>query len=281
MNVLSIQSRVVYGHVGNDAAVFALQRLGHEVWALPTVLFSNHPAHGTFTGRASTPAELTALLDGLEACAVLGTCAAVISGYLGDAALAPVVVDAARRVRRRNADAFFCCDPVMGHEGHGFFVDEAVRRAVIETLVPTADLITPNQFELEALTGRSIASRTEALAACDTVREVGPETVVCTSVRTGGPNSIGTLMASSAGAWMVETPALTAELYGAGDLFTALLVGHLIAGRPAAEALGEAVSAAYGVLKASAAAGERELRLIATQDQLVTPGQHFVAERLR
>ena len=280
MNVLSIQSRVVYGHVGNDAAAFALQRLGHEVWALPTVLYSNHPAHGIFTGRASTPAELTALLDGLEARTVLGTCAAVLSGYLGEAALAPVVGDAVDRVRARNPDAFYCCDPVMGHEGHGFFVADDVRRALTDGLVPAADIITPNQFELGALTGRAIGSLDEAIAACHAARALGPETVVCSSFRPTG-DEIGALMVSGAGAWRVLTPRLEGELFGAGDLFAALLVAALIEGQPPPEALGRAVSAAYGVLEATAAAGERELVLIAAQDRLIAPPHRFTAERVR
>jgi pyridoxine kinase len=280
MNVLSIQSRVVYGHVGNDAAVFALQRLGHEAWALPTVLYSNHPAHGSFRGRASTPDELAALVEGIEERGVLKRCAAVLSGYLGDAALVPVVTDAVSRVRALNPDAFYCCDPVMGHEGRGFFVADAVRRAVTDRLVPAADIITPNQFELGALTGLAIGSLDEAIAACEVARARGPETVVCTSFRPGG-DEIGAVMVSGVGAWLVLTPRLDGDLFGAGDLFAALLVAALIEGQPPPEALGRAVSAAYGILEATAAAGERELLLISAQDRLAVPTHRFVAKRLR
>ena len=148
MNVLSIQSSVVYGHVGNRAAVPALERLGHDVWPVDTVAFSNHPAHGSFRGRIVPAAEVRDLIEGLAARGVLGRCDAVLSGYLGDPATGAVVEDAVARVRAANPRTLYCCDPVIGEVGRGAYVRAGVPEAFRDRLVPLADIVTPNPFEL-------------------------------------------------------------------------------------------------------------------------------------
>src|SRR5947209_11157152 len=112
MNILSIQSWVAYGHVGNAAAIFPLQRLGAEVWAINTVQFSNHPGYGSWTGQVATSAEISTLVDGVEARGALSACDAILSGYMGDPSIGEAILDAVRRVRRANPSALYCCDPV-------------------------------------------------------------------------------------------------------------------------------------------------------------------------
>lgn len=281
MNVLSIQSWVSYGYVGNEVAKFALQRLGHEVWSVPTVLYSNHPGHGSFRGRVVSSAELASLIEGLEECGVFGRCDSVISGYLGKEQLAPLVNNIVKRVRRYNQNVLYCCDPVMGHEGRGLFVNGEVCQAVTQVLVPEADVVTPNMLELEVLSGYAINSLDECIAACSAVCEMGPRIVVCTSLSL--PNQdrkIATLMYTDDEAWMVVTPRLDGDLFGAGDLFSALLVAALMDDMPEKEALGRAVSGVFGILDATSKAGRSELALIDAQECLITPPHQFDVQPL-
>jgi pyridoxine kinase len=162
--ILSIQSWVAFGHVGNAAAVFPLQRLGFEVSAIHTVQFSNHTGYGAWTGQVYDPSSIGDLLTGIEARGALLGFAAVLSGYMGSAGTIDAVLGAVARVRVLNPDVLYCCDPVMGDVGRGVFVrpeiPEAMRLAVAQ-----ADMLTPNQFELELLTGRTSATLERSLEA--------------------------------------------------------------------------------------------------------------------
>ena len=151
--ILSIQSWVATGHVGNAAAMFPLQRLGAEVWAVHTVQFSNHPGHGGFAGQVFGGAAVREVVDGIEARGLLGACDAVLSGYLGDAGTGGAVLHAVDRVRALNPAALYCCDPVIGDTGKGVFVRAGIPELLAAQAVPRADVLTPNQFELEHLTG--------------------------------------------------------------------------------------------------------------------------------
>ena len=165
MRFLSLQSHVAYGYVGNRAAVFPLQRLGHEVWAVNTVEFSNHTGYGAWRGRSVPADQVAEIVQGIEALGVLETCDALITGYVGDAALADVVLDTARRVRAANPKAIWCCDPVLGDTDTGIYVKPGIDAFFRDRALPAADLITPNHFELEHLTGKKITTMDEALAA--------------------------------------------------------------------------------------------------------------------
>ncbi|MCA8931066.1 MAG: pyridoxal kinase, partial [Rhodospirillaceae bacterium] len=163
LNILSIQSSVAYGHVGNSAAVFPLQRLGIEVWPVITVHFSNHTGYGAWRGPVLGPDDIAEVLTGIEERGVLPSCNAVLSGYMGDAGLGRLIVDAAAKVKALNPQALYCCDPVMGDVGRGFFVRPGIPDFMRQTAVPAADIITPNQFELEFLTGHTVTSLDTAL----------------------------------------------------------------------------------------------------------------------
>jgi pyridoxine kinase len=284
MNILSIQSSVAYGHVGNSAAVFPLQRLGHEVWPINTVQFSNHTGYGQWRGEVFPASHLAAVLQGIDDRGAFQECQAVLSGYLGDAAIGHVVLDAVGRMRNGNPHALYCCDPVMGDEGRGVFVRPDIPQFFIERALPAADIATPNQFELELLTGVSVVSLADAVAAAKTLRTRGPAIVAVTSLRAPAvaAGRLGSMVATNQGAWLVDTPLLDFPILpnGAGDVFAALLLGHLLDGDSPVAALETTVSGLYGLLSQTFSAGKRELALVAAQEELVHPSQRYRAKQI-
>ena len=283
MRILSIQSSVAYGHVGNSAAVFPLQRLGHEVWPVSTVVFSNHTGYGAWRGPLLAPDDVRDVITGIEERGVLGTCDAVLSGYQGGAGIADVIVDAVARVKAANPDATYTCDPVMGNATSGCFVDPAIPPIIRERVVPVADLITPNQFELGFLTGTEPSTLEETLASADLARAMGPGTILVTSVeRPDRPeDTIEMLAVTGAGAWIVRTPRLPMKANGSGDLTAALFTAHLRTTGSPADALTRTASSVFAVLKATLESGERELRLIAAQDAIADPAGEFEVRQVR
>lgn len=282
MNVLSIQSWVAYGHVGNAAAVFPLQRLGAEVWAIHTVQFSNHTGYGGWTGRVFDAADITALLDGIEARGVLPRCDAVLSGYMGSAETGAAILDAARRVRSANPRALWCCDPVIGDIGRGVFVRPGIAELLRESAVPAADLLTPNHFELETLAGLPCPTLAQAKQAAVAVqarmRQDGPRALLITSLVTAEtPDDALDILAidQDGAAHLVRTPRLPIAVNGAGDLIAGLFLLHLTRLGSAAWAAAVAVSSVHAVLRATHEAGSRELLLVAAQDELVRPSVCF------
>jgi len=274
MPILSIQSRVTSGHVGNAAATPVLQRLGHTVWPIDTAVFSNHPAHAAFRGGVRPAAEIAALVEGLDARGLLAGCGAVLSGYLGTAAAGPVVLDAVRRVRDANPKALWCCDPVIGDDGE-IYVGDGIADLFRDRAVPAADIVTPNAFEAGLLSGVSIGSPADAAGAARRLLAMGPRIVVITGIRTGA--SIATLAATADGVWQTDTPAIDAPAQGAGDIFSALFLGHYLECGDAANALSRAVSGVHAVLEATAGTGADELMLIAALDAAINPPQIFPA----
>ena len=285
--ILSIQSWVAFGHVGNAAAVFPLQRMGFEVSAIHTVQFSNHTGYGAWTGQVYDPSSIDDLLTGIEARGALGGFSAVLSGYMGSAGTIDAVLGAVARVRALNPDALYCCDPVMGDVGRGVFVrpeiPEAMRSAVAE-----ADILTPNQFELELLSGQSAATLEAALGAVQTLRSVmraaGPRIVLLTSLmREDAPsNTIETLCVTDEGAFLLSTPLIALELprNGMGDAIAALFLGHYLKSGSAQTALEMAVSALFKLLEVTQVAGTREIQLISVQDEFVRPTHVFASLRV-
>ncbi|GAA4813125.1 pyridoxal kinase PdxY [Nocardioides caeni] len=287
MRILSLQSSVAYGHVGNSAAVFPLQRLGHEVWPVFTVHFSNHTGYGAWRGPLLDPADVREVVLGIEDRGVLPTCDAVLSGYQGSPAVADVILDAVARVKAANPAATYTCDPVMGNAKSGCFVNPEIPPLIREKVVPAADILTPNQFELGFITGHDALggpSSVEAiLAAADEVRAMGPSTVLITSVeREDAPaDTIEMIAVTGDGAWIVQTPRLPMKANGSGDITAALFTAHLHESGSPATALSRTVASVYDVLKATLESGERELRLIAAQDAIAVPDERFEVRRLR
>ena len=283
MKILSIQSSVAYGHVGNSAAAFPLQRLGHEVWPVLTVHFSNHTGYGAWRGPLLAPADVAEVIAGIEDRGVLGTADAVLSGYQGDPAMGAVILDAVDKVKAGNPDAVYCCDPVMGDVGRGMFVRPGIPEYLRDTVVPRADIVTPNQFELEFLSGRSTSSPKELLDAIDVVRETGPRHVLVTSVLHGDvpEGCLEVVAVSDEGAWAITTPLLPISPNGGGDVTAALYLAHLSTTGSPETALARTTNTIFAILEATLAAGTREIQLIATQDAIADPPTRFAARRLR
>jgi pyridoxine kinase len=279
--VLSIQSHVAYGHVGNSSAVFPLQRLGIEVWPVHTVQFSNHTGYGEWTGRVFDGQAIEEVVQGISDRGVLDRCDAVLSGYLGSADIGHAVVQTVQKVRAANADAVYCCDPVIGDVGRGIFVRPGIEEFMRDVAVPAADVVTPNHFELELLSGAttgSIASVTDAVAA---VQALGPRVVLTTSlIAEDTPDDAVDLMASEGGRhYRVRTPRLDVSVNGAGDAVAALFLAHWLETRSAGEALGRAASSVFGLLARTEQAKSREILLVDAQDEFVAPSRAFdVAE---
>ena len=283
MHFLSLQSHVAYGYVGNRAAAFPLQRLGHEVWAVNTVEFSNHTGYGAWRGRTAPADQVAEIVAGIEALGMLPRCDALLTGYVGDAALGDVVLDTARRVRAANRKAIWCCDPVLGDVDTGIYVKPGIDAFFRERAIPNADLVTPNHFELELLTGRTVSTMQEALSAARSLL-IGPRLVLITSLRRADAPSdqVEMVAVSPQAAWRISTPLIGFEIApnGTGDAVAALFTAHWIATGDVAVALGRAASSIFAVLEATKTLGERELQLVAAQDRMVAPTRLFTAEKL-
>jgi pyridoxine kinase len=280
--VLSIQSHVAYGHVGNSSAVFPLQRLGVEVWPVHTVQFSNHTGYGVWRGRVFDGQAVDEVVEGIADRGVLGGCDAVLSGYLGSADIGHAVVGAVARVRAANPAAVYCCDPVIGDVGRGVFVRPGVPEFMREVAVPAADLVTPNHFELDLLSGATTRSPAAVKDAVAAVQALGPRVVLTTSlVADDTPDDAVDLLASEGGRhWRVRTPRLEVSVNGAGDAIAALFLAHWLDTRSAAEALARAAASVYGLLAATEAAGSREILLVAAQEEFVAPSRTFAVEEV-
>jgi len=276
-NVLSIQSHVAYGHVGNASAVFPLQRLGHEVWPVHTVQFSNHTGYGSWTGRVFDGQAVEEVVDGIAARGVLGSCDAVLSGYLGSADIGHAVVGTVARVREANPSAVYCCDPVIGDVGRGVFVRPGIAEFMRDVAVPAADVVTPNHFELDLLTGRSTTTLPEVRDAVAALQATGPGVVLVTSldVEDTPEDAVDLLAAAGDRAWRVRTPELGLSVNGAGDAIAALFLAHWMSSGSAATALGLAASSVFGLLRMTAEAGSREILTVAAQDEFVAPSRVF------
>ncbi|WP_407520433.1 pyridoxal kinase PdxY [Methylobacterium oryzisoli] len=280
MNVLSIQSHVAYGHVGNASAVFPMQRLGVEVWPIHTVQFSNHTGYGAWRGRVFDGSAIADLVEGIAERGVLPACDGVLSGYMGSAEIGEAILGAVARVRAANPDALYCCDPVIGDVGRGVFVRPGVPEFMRDRALLAADLVTPNLFELEFLAGQACATLAQAKRAVAELQARGPGVVLVTSLHTAEtPSDAVDLLAGEAGQfWRVRTPRLSLDINGAGDASAALFLVHYARTRSAAQALGSTAASVYGLLRRTAEAGSREILTVAAQEEFVAPSRVFPIE---
>lgn len=282
MNILSIQSHVAYGHVGNASATFPMQRLGVEVWPIQTVQFSNHTGYGSWKGRVFDGGMIDEVMEGISERGVLPSCDGVLSGYMGSADIGHAILSAVERVRAANPKAVYCCDPVMGDVGRGVFVRPGIPEFMREQAVPAADIVTPNQFELELLTDIEIRTIADAHRAVEALRDAGPKVVLVTSLATEETpeDAIDLVAADAGGTFRVRTPKLDVGVNGAGDAIAALFFVHYLREESAAAALAKASSSIYGLLKRTKEAGSREILTVAAQDEFVAPSHRFEPEAI-
>jgi pyridoxine kinase len=281
--ILSIQSSVAYGHVGNSAAAFLLMRMGVEVHPVLTVHYSNSTAYGTWRGPVLSVDDIRDVILGIDERGALTEVDAVLTGYQGSAAIGEAVLDTVALVRERNPKAIYCCDPVMGDVGRGFFVAAGIPEMYRDRIVGKADIITPNQFELEFLTGKPASTLDELLEAADALRAKGPGTVLVTSAVTSdlNPDEVSMLAVSADGAWLVSTPQLAPTFSGSGDITSAAFLATFLELGSVPEALAKTAAIVYSVLEITAESGHRELRLVKAQDAIVHPTHSFAVRQIR
>ncbi|MBO1902514.1 pyridoxal kinase PdxY [Leucobacter weissii] len=283
MRILSIQSSVSYGHVGNSAAVFPLQRIGHEVMPVYTVVFSNHTGYGSWRGPLLSGDDVRGIVQGIDDRGGLDDVDLVLSGYQGGDDIGDAILDSVALVKQRNPGALYACDPVLGSAASGCFVAPEVQQLIRDRVVPAADLITPNQFELGFITGTDPLSIDDTLASVDLVRDSGPSTVLVTSVlRPDRPeDTIEMLVVHGDGAWIVQTPHLPFKANGSGDVTAALFSSHFRGSGDPADALERTAASVFELLQNTLDSGSRELRLIESQEAYVAPQRSFASRRIR
>ena len=281
--ILSIQSHVAYGHVGNSASVFPMQRLGIEVWPVHTVNFSNHTGYGAWRGPLMDPETVRDIVTGIGEREAFVEIDAVLSGYQGGEGIGATILDAVAAVRAENPEAIYACDPVMGNETSGCFVHESIPVLLREKVVPHADLITPNQFELGFLTDTEPHTLAETLASVDRARGIGPRTILVTSVlRPDRPEgTIEMLACHEDEAWVVQTPHLPLKANGSGDVTAALFTSHWLRTHSLGEALGRTASSMFDLLQTTLDSGRRELQLVQAQEVYANPRMQFEVTRVR
>jgi len=279
MSVISIQSQVAYGHVGNSAAVLPMQMHGIDVIAVPTTLLSNRPGYPTIRGRVLDAPLIADLLLGIEERGAVDDCEMILSGYLGSPEIAEVVADFVARARQRNPRLIYCCDPVLGDRDRGLFVKADIPPLVRDRLCPLANVITPNHFEFEWLCGATAGTTAQVIARARALAATGPSTIVVTSAELADTpdGEIETLAIERTSAWRVRTPKLPISPSGTGDLFASLLVSALVRGSDTPDALGHAASATFAVLEHTAARGGIEMRIVEAARSLVDPVRRFDA----
>lgn len=281
--ILSIQSHVVYGHAGNSSAVFPIQRMGFEAWPIHTVQFSNHTQYKEgWTGKAFTAEDINQLVAGISNIGKLGDIEAIITGYQGSAEQCGAVLNTVQAVKEKNPNAIYVCDPVMGSPEKGCIVAPGIAESLIQDIMPTADVIVPNQFELAQFVNMEINSLDDAKRACQKALEKGPKVVVVKHLHSLSDESFSMMLATQEGCYLAQRPHLRFDKQpvGVGDLISAIFTAGLLQGRSAVEAFSHCNSAVYGVLKETAQRDEWELQTIAAQSELVEPSEIFAAQKL-
>lgn len=270
--LLVITSQVVRGGISGRGLMFALERLGHSVWFLPTILLPWHPGHGKGTRITAQPEEFAAIAADLAASPKLSEIGGVLTGYLGHPEQAAAIADLVKAVKRHNPEAPYLCDPVMGDSKDGqdgaLYVPEATAEAIRDKLVPLADIVTPNCFELGWMTGREVGTELQALSAA---RTLGAERVLVTSAPALRRNSIANLLAGPKGAAAAEHAMVPNPVHGTGDLMAGLFLSRHLDGLHDEEALVRAAGSTFELLARSVKKGGDELLFADEQQALARP----------
>lgn len=264
--VLAISSQVARGHVGLSAIVPALQTLGHEVVALPTVLLSSHPGHAHVAGTRIAPDTLQRMLEALGSSGWLAGIDAVLTGYLPSTEHVRVAAAAVQAVRGGNPLATYVCDPVLGDDPKGLYIAQDAAKAIREQLLPLADCATPNRFELEWLTGIEVTGVPAALTAA---RALGPPAVLATSIPAASADRLANVRVSSTSRLAAFVEHRTHVPHGTGDMMSALILAHMLSGETEEAQLGLAAGAIEAAIVASE--GRDELALVASRREWRKP----------
>lgn len=282
--ILSIQSHVAFGYVGNRAAVFPLQRLGCEVIVVNTVQFSNHTGYGHWRGDIFSPDHIKEVLQGIQERGELDGLDAIISGYLGDASLGNLILETLESLRLKNPKVIYCCDPVIGDVGRGIFVRPGIPEFFMEKAVPMANIVTPNHFELDYLTHTTTQTLDDVLKACIQLRQRGPQCVLVTSVRHDKTpaDALEVVVSTAEGAWRVVAQRLPMDPQpnGAGDAIAAIFLAKYLETKRADQALLHATCALDAIFTKTHALNRRELALIHVQDEIVNPTKQYHVESI-
>jgi pyridoxine kinase len=270
--ILSLSSQVAHGHVGHSAAVFIWQRLGIDVIALPTIILSNRPDLPHRAGERVRPELLGEMVAAIEANGRLGGIDAVFTGYLPSAEHATLAAGLVERLRAGKPDLLYCCDPILGDEPEGLYIAESAAEALRAELLPLADVVTPNRFELGWLAAREIASGADALAAARVLGGI----VLATSSPTASESQLGNLLLADGRAWQAMVERRRDVPHGTGDALAALFLGFLLRSRTAPDALSLATGSLEAIIAASE--GMDELNLIASQESWAIPAPWPIAE---
>ena len=281
--IMSIQSSVAYGHVGNSAAAFTLMRMGVETYPVFTVHYSNTTSYGSWRGPVLSASDVMDVVTGIDERGALAEVDGVLSGFQGSEAMGNTILEAVELVKKRNPKAVYCCDPVMGDVGRGMYVAEGIPEFLRDKVVPRAEIVTPNQYELDYLVGRETRTLSDLLEAVDALIARGPRTVLVTSAvaEDTPPDSISMVAATRDEAWLVSTPLIDQVFTGSGDVTSAAFFARLLSTGRLDLALKDTADIVYSILAATAEAGRRELALVQAQDQIVNPSHHFEVTRVR
>ncbi|KAG5317571.1 PDXK kinase, partial [Pseudoatta argentina] len=288
--ILSIQSHVVSGYVGNKSATFPLQLLGFEVDAINSVQLSNHTGYKAFKGQVLNDKDLEDLVDGLVQ-NDLDNYTHLLTGYIGSASFLKRVALLITTLKAKNPNLIYVCDPVMGDNGK-MYVPEALKEIYKEEIIPLADIVTPNQFELELLTDEKITNMSELQNAIKKLHRNGPKTVAISSTDLSEKLTAVVSAAEDNTLIKVDIPKIPATFTGSGDLFAALFLAHVYLQNDMKVTMEKTINSLYGVLlntyeysKAyidteAQPAKKIELRLIQSKNSIENPKIHLLAEFL-
>ncbi|CAI8961761.1 MULTISPECIES: pyridoxal kinase PdxY [Pseudomonas] len=283
-HLLAIQSHVVFGHAGNSAAVFPMQRVGVKVWPLNTVQFSNHTQYGQWTGEVLAPAQIPALVEGIATIGELGNCDAVLSGYLGSAEQGRAILSGVARIKAANPRALYLCDPVMGHPEKGCIVPAEVSEFLVEEALTTADVLCPNQLELDSFCGRRAESLQDCVSMARSLLVRGPKAILVKHLAYPGRSveDFEMLLVTADGSWLIRRPllAFARQPVGVGDLTSGLFLARLLLGDDWVTAFEFTAAAVHEVLLETQACASYELELVRAQDRIVHPRLRFAAQPL-
>ncbi|KAA6209105.1 pyridoxal kinase PdxY [Avibacterium paragallinarum] len=282
--LLSIQSHVVYGYAGNKSATFPMQLLGIDVWALNTVQFSNHTQYGQWTGMVMPPEQIGEIVQGIDNIGQLHKCDAVISGYIGSAEQVEEIIHAVQKVKSRNPNAVYLCDPVMGHPDKGCIVADGVKENLINLAMAKADIITPNLVELRELSGLPVENFAQAIEAVKAILAKGPKKVLVKHLSKVGqdPSQFEMLLANEQGIWHISRPLhqFAKEPVGVGDLTAGLFMANLLNGKSDVEAFEHTANAVNDVMTVTQQQDNYELQIVAAREQIVRPVSQFNAVKI-